>query len=135
MNWFMKSFKSILLVYVFTLNQTAGANCPEDIQVIEKGQVANCSGVLLSPEASKKADEAIEDSKYYKELSGALFKRRDLTNKEINILDQRLKLYQEQSERLAVQLSNKESSETWKNFGYLALGVIITGVAYKNLSP
>lgn len=127
----MGKFKLLLIILIFSQSVFADDKCLEPVYVLDKGQAAPCSGVLLSPEASKKADEALQDAKYYKGLSEDLFKRRDLTNKEINILDQRLKLYIDLSQSQARQLSYSE----WEKFGYLALGVIITGVAYKNLSP
>lgn len=126
---------SILLVYVLIFSQTTFAgDCPEDVQVIEKGQIANCSGVLLSPEASKKVDETQEDAKYYKTLSDKLQLRYDYMGKEVNLLDQRLKLYVDQSEVLAREVHRKESEDKWQKFIYFGLGVFATGIAVYSVS-
>lgn len=123
--------KTILIVLLLLPNQTVWANdvCPEDVQVIEKGQTANCSGVLLSPEASKKADEAIEDSKYYKELSEKLYQRQNYTTKEIDILEKRVDLWINQSELLSEQLVKKENQNEWQKVIYFSLGLITVGIA------
>ena len=123
--------KTILLVLLLVPSQTTWAadKCPEDVQVIDKGQVANCSGVLLSPDASKKADESIEDAKYYKGLSDKLQLRISYSIKETDILETRLKLYMDQSQTLAEALVKEEHQSDWQKFGYILLGVIVTGVA------
>ena len=128
--------KSILLVCILVLNQTAMAadQCPEDIQELNKGQVANCSGLLFSPEASKKADEMAADSKYYKEVNEKLVQRKELTDKEISVLDQRLKLYMNESQVLATELSRRESGSSYQKFLYFGLGVLATGISFYGAS-
>lgn len=121
--------KQLAMVVLLSLPQTGLADCPDPVQVINKGQVANCDGVLLSPDASKKADEAIQDAKYYKNLSDQLLLRRDATNKEISVLDQRLKLYMDQSQTLASELTGKENEDKWQKIMYFGLGVLATGIA------
>jgi hypothetical protein len=123
----MKYILSLILLF----NQVAWADdkCPESVQVIEKGEVANCSGVLLSPDASKKADEAIADSKYYKSLSEKLQLRVDYSIKESDILDKRLKLYVDQSQTLSEQLTKREHQNEWQKYLYFGLGVLATGIA------
>ena len=115
------------------ISQTAWADqCPEDVQVINKGQVANCSGLLFSPSASKQMDEAIADSKYFKEVNVKLLQRKELTDKEISVLDQRLKLYMNESQVLATELSSRNSNESFYRFGYLVLGVLAAGYISNN---
>jgi hypothetical protein len=105
------------------------ADCPEAVSVINKGDKAVCDGILLSPEASKKADEAVQDAKYYKMLSEKLIERQQYTDKEINILDKRLKLYMEESNTLATQLVHKDNADKWQKIVYFGLGVVVTGLA------
>lgn len=120
----MKSKALILSVLMFTSNISFADDC-DDVQVVTKGQVVKCDGVLLSPDASKKADEAIDDAKYYKGLSDKLYQREDYTNKEIDTLDQRLKLYVDQSQKEATIVQ----ADKWEKVLYFGLGVIVTGVA------
>lgn len=125
----------LLITIILLFNQIAWANkCPEDIQVLEKGQVANCDGLLFSPEASKKADEAIEDVKYYKSLTDKLGSRIDYSNKETEILEKRLKLYIDQSNILADQMIKKENEDKWQKVIWFGLGVIATGAAFYGAS-
>lgn len=122
-------YLSILLICIFSLNQSVWAKCPEDVQVLEKGQVANCDGLLFSPEASKKADEAIQDVKYYKSLTDKLGSRIEYSNKETDVLEKRLKLYMDQSNILAEQMVKKENEDKWQKVLYFGLGVLATGIA------
>lgn len=121
--------RSIVILFFYVFSQCALADCPESIQIISKGQVANCDGALLSPEALKKADEAIQDSKYYKALTERLYQRQELTSKEIDILDKRLKLYMDQSQVLASQLTSKQNEDKWQKVIYFSLGVVATGIS------
>lgn len=115
-----------ILVFILLFNQTAFADdCGDDVQVVTKGQVVKCDGVLLSPDASKKANEAIDDAKYYKGLSDKLYQRQSYTDKEIDTLDQRLKLYVDQSQTLATTVQE----DKWQKFIYFGLGVLATGIA------
>lgn len=120
--------KNILLALIFTLNQTAFAECP-DVKEVKEGDKIECDGVFLSPDAAKKIDLQQVDLKYYKDLSNRLFERKELVDKEINVLDQRLKLYQDQSALLADKLTEKESTNKWERVVYFGLGVLATGLA------
>jgi hypothetical protein len=119
---------------ILTFTSVSWADCPEDIQVVTKGQIVNCDGILLSPIASKKADEAIQDSKYYKALSDKLIERQDYTTKEMNILDKRLQLYVEQSQILSKELVYKENQDKWQKFVWFGLGVAVSGLAVYSAS-
>ena len=118
----------ILLALVFMTN-VAFAECPKNVQPLKKGEVANCDGFLFSPETEQKAANAIDDAKYYKELNVRLFKRKELTDKEINILDKRLELYIKQSEVTALELNRKRSEDKWQKIIWFSLGVLATGIA------
>lgn len=122
--------KKWLIILVFLCNSvTFAQSCPEDIQAIEKGQVANCTGTLISPDATKKFDEALQDVEYYEKLTEQLYKRRELSIKEVETLDKRLQLYMEQSETLAKEVYKKEKEDKWQKVIYFGLGVVATGIA------
>lgn len=110
---------------MFTSNVSFADDCGDDVQVVTKGQVVKCDGVLLSPDASKKANEAVDDSKYYKTLSDKLYQRQSYADKEIDTLDQRLKLYVDESQTLAT----KVQEDKWEKVLYFGLGVIVAGVS------
>lgn len=118
----------IILAILFTTS-TVFAQCPKNVQPIKEGQTANCTGFLFSPETEKKANDAVEDAKYYKELTDRLIKRKELTDKEINILDKRLELYIKQSEITAKELNRKRNEDKWQKVIWFGLGVLATGLA------
>lgn len=119
----------IIFSIIFLFSQLTFAQCPDDIQEINKGQVANCDGLLFSPEASQEALDNKNDLEYYKKVSDKLLKRKDLTDKEIGILDKRLQIYIEQSRILAEEVHKKEKEDKWQKFIYFGLGVFATGIA------
>lgn len=122
--------KSILLVYFLGLNQTALASeCKESVKLLRIGEKAECTGFLFSPEAEKKASQAYDDAKYYKDLSDLLNERKKLTTDEIKILDERLRLYQNQSHLLAEQVNKKEREDFWQKTLYFTLGIAVTSLA------
>ena len=119
---------NFIVVVLFSFN-TLAADCKESVTLLQEGQKAECTGFLFSPEAEKKASQAYEDAKYYKELSDLLHNRNKLTNEEIIILDQRLKLYQEQSHLLAQEVQRKDREDFWQKTLYFGLGIVATSVA------
>lgn len=106
-----------------------GTECKESVQVIKEGDKAQCTGLLYSEEADKKAAKDYEDAKYYKELSNRLEERKTLTDKEISILDKRLQLYITQSEDLTKSLYQVEARSDWEKAMWFGFGVIATGLA------
>lgn len=121
-------FINFLVVVLFSINVSA-TECKEAVTLINEGQKAECTGFLFSPDAEKKASQAYDDAKHYKELSELLHKRSELTNQEIKILDERLKLYQDQSHLLAQEVQKKEKEDFWQKTLYFGLGVLATGIA------
>ncbi len=119
---------NFIVVVLFSFNVLA-TDCKESVTLLQEGQKAECTGFLFSPEAEKKATQAYEDAKYYKELSDLLHNRNKLTNEEISILDQRLKLYQEQSHLLAQEAQRKDREDFWQKTLYFGLGIVATGIA------
>lgn len=119
----------IRLILIFVLFANNALACSEDVQIIEKGQTANCTGFLFSPIAAKKADEAADDRDYYKKLSEKLEQRQKLQDERSKVLDKRLQLYMEQSHILSEKLTERENRSEWEKVLYFSLGVVVTGVA------
>jgi hypothetical protein len=119
---------NFLVVVLFSIN-VAATDCKESVTLLNEGQKAECTGFLFSPDAEKKASQAYDDAKYYKDLSDLLHKRNQLTNEEIKILDERLKLYQDQSHLLAQEVQKKEKEDFWQKTLYFGLGIMATSIA------
>lgn len=122
-------FNFVLCILLLIPSNSFASDCKDSVQVIKEGESAQCSGLLYSPDAAKKANQAFEDAKYYQDLSELLHKRNELTQKEIAVLDERLKLYMDTSQTLAEQLTRKDHEDFWQKTLYFGLGVVVTGLA------
>ncbi len=96
----------------------------DQVKVIKKGDPAPFDGVLFTKELEKEirnnlsiADDRIK----------LLNKINDLNNKEIEILSNRLELYQKKSLELSDINSKIENTTFIKNVGYFLAGAVITG--------
>ncbi len=98
----------------------AGADCPNSVTPISKGQVAVCDGYLFSPHAESEAWKAT--------------KLADLREQENKILERRLELYIKQSDTLAQEVAKRDNYEGLYRLGYFVIGAVLTGVIAKNVS-
>lgn len=121
--------RALLIFLLMFSNNVFASDCKEAVKLLKEGEKAECTGFLFSPEAEKKASQAYDDVKYYKDLSELLHKRNQLTNEEIKILDERLKLYQDQSHLLAEQVNKKEREDFWQKTLYFGMGILATSIA------
>lgn len=117
-----------VLIILFSLNCYSDT-CKESVILLEKGKPSPCTGFLFSPEAEKKASKAIDDAKYYKELSDLLHTKNDLMFKENRILEERLALYMNTSFKLAEEVNNRENHDFWKKTFYFGLGIATTSLS------
>jgi len=121
--------KNWLIIFIFLFSQLTFAQCPEEVFDIRKGEVAPCNGLLFSPQASKEVLEAQNNVEYYKNIADKLIKRKELSDKQVEVLDKRLNGYIDQSHLLATQLYKKEKEDKWQKMIYFGLGVLATGIA------
>ena len=121
--------KQFILAFILTFNSVAWAKCPDDIQVIEKDQVANCSGLLFSPEASENVDQTQKDLEIEQKLNGLLTRKNVLLELHSETVEKRLHLYMDRSSILAKQLYEREKDSKWEKTLYFGLGVLATGIA------
>ncbi len=113
------------------MNEANAAECVKPVQVIQEGEAAPCKGFLFSNEAEKRAADARDDVAYYEKLVPSLEKKIDLESKRTQILEKRLDLYIDQSERLAKQNAKMEDRAFWKNLGMFFLGGLAMYGAYE----
>lgn len=121
------------IAFSTTLSTAYGTECVRNVQPIKEGQVANCSGFLFSDEAERTASKARDDAEYYRALSDLYLKKSDLQSEQSKILEERLKLYMDQSDRLIKERNSVQSTEKWLLLGAFALGVVATGFVVKNV--
>ncbi len=121
---------SILLSIVTPVYAT---DCPQDVQTINQGDKANCSGFLFSGSAEKAAESYRTDATYYKSLSDALQKKSNIQTDENSVLEKRLKLYMDSTQSLSQDLAKHDSSETLYRALYFSIGVLVTGFIAVNV--
>lgn len=109
------------------------ADCPQKVTPIEKGEASQCTGYVFSPDAEKDAAKDRDDVQFYKELADKLTKRSILSDKENNILSQRLNLYINESNVLAKDKAQHDTTDNLLKFAYFAAGVLVTGIIASNI--
>ncbi len=127
-----------LTLLLLTSNVSLAAEqwkCEDNVQVVKKGDTINCDGFLFGKNAEKDAEQDRADAKYYKSLSDKLQTKSDLEATENGILEQRLKLYMDSSQSLSKDLAQRDNSSTIHNIIWFGLGVVVTGLAVRNLRP
>ncbi len=129
----MEQAAKLILALIFTVSTTVHADCSVNVQPIKKGDVATCDGFLFSDSAEKSAAQSRDDATYYKSLSDKLQQKSDLQDQQSKILDQRIKLYADESNQLAQELSGKSNTEGIYRLLYFGLGVLVTGAIAVNV--
>lgn len=103
----------LLLVLIFLVN-TAFA---QDAIIIQEGEVAEFTGILMSRD---RATEALRAEKA------------NLVLKDLQVAQEELTEYHRAAARTArTDLSKAQFNGFWANTGFFALGVILTGFAFK----
>jgi hypothetical protein len=123
----MKLF-TYLLVFLLSFNSYA-TNCKESVVLLEEGKPAPCTGFLFSPSAEKQASKAVDDAKYYKELSDLLHNKNELLISELKVQDERLMLYMKSTHELAQEVNRKQNEDFWQKTLYFSLGIVTTSLA------
>jgi hypothetical protein len=123
----------ILLVILGLSVPTIGYadNC--NVAPIKKNAPAPCDGFYFNKDAEKQAETYRDDVSYYKALSDKLTDRAKTQDNENAVLEQRLKLYMDETQSLSKDIATHDSNETWIRLGYFVLGVVGTGLVVRNL--
>ena len=114
--------KKIFLLSLITIN------CYADFDFIEKGQITPYAGYLITPEREKKLRLMNEEFNLYKALEESNKKLTILNESHIVVLTERLKLAQDENQRLADRVIKVEDNSFWKSALFFAAGALLTGV-------
>lgn len=130
----MEQAKAIVLSALLLFNTPVYAEC-SDVSPIKKGDVAACDGFLFSKDAERQAEEYRSDSQYYKSLSEKYAQKAELEASQNTILEKRLNLYITSINDLSKEVAKRDNSESLYRTVYFVLGVLVTGLAVRNLRP
>lgn len=119
-----------LIIILSLISNVAWA---EDSVFLNKGQAAPYEGFLLDKEKVLDYRNTTFERDSLKLQNASLNTSLSLQNDIIARKDQQLKLYSDQNDKLATTAYNAENMSTWQKIGYIALGVVITGLAIEGV--
>ena len=121
-----------LLCLSIGISSVAKAEDCDTVFLVKKGETINCDGFFFSDKAEAEAETDRSDAKYYKIISDKLQERSKLQVDENAILEQRLKLYMDDSHTLSQDIAKRDNNETIIRIIYHGAGILVTGLAARN---
>lgn len=111
--------------FILTLLISCNFVFAEEVKIVRKGEIVPYDGVLFSKDKEKEVRTDLDVSE--KKII-TLKKLNELNEKEIEILDKRLQLYQKKSTELTELQVKNEKHTSIQNVVYFISGALITGV-------
>jgi hypothetical protein len=112
------------LILTVLLSFNVLAECPQNVQKVKNGTVANCDGWLVSEPTMQEMARNADVVETQKKLVQSMEHLRKLDLDEIEH-------YKKRSTEAHKALSQSEKQRFWVGVGAFALGVVLTGVAAK----
>lgn len=106
-----------------------------DVKPVKKGDAAPCDGFYFNKDAEHQAEGYRDDATFYKSYSDKLNEKIKLEADENDVLQKRVNLYLQESQTLAQEVSKRDNNEGLYRFGYFLLGIVVTGLAVRNVRP
>lgn len=102
-----------------------------DFDYLKKGDVAPYEGYIITPEREQSLRLMDKKLGLATDLNTSYSTQNALDSKTIDILNQRVDLYQRQNADMSKQLSEAKGDGFWQKTLYFSLGAVLTGlVAY-----
>lgn len=115
---------SIILLLSFNISWAA---CSQSVKYLAEGTAAPCSGYLFSPEKEQEVRTKIEQFDPMEKL----VKNQD---QQIDILNQRLTLAQQQNLHLEQFVQNRSDTNVYINLAFFVGGALITAFIASNVN-
>lgn len=106
-----------------------------NVAPIKKGVAAPCDGFYFNKDAEHDAEQYRDDAIFYKSYSDKINEKVKLESDENDVLQKRVNLYLQESKTLADEVSKRDNNEGLYRFGYFLLGIVVTGLAVRNIRP
>lgn len=111
----------LMITFILSFN-VAFAN---DVKVVKKGEVVPFDGVLFTKELEK---DIRNDIQILNKKVNTLTKINDINEKELDIVNKRLALYQNKADELTKREVKSERDSLVKNTLYFLSGALLTGI-------
>lgn len=110
-----------LIIFLLSINLVFA----EDVKVVKKGETVPFDGVLFTRELEK---DIRNDIQVLTKKVDTLNKINDINEKELDILNKRVKIYQDKAKEMANREVKSEKDTFFKNTLYFLSGALLTGI-------
>jgi hypothetical protein len=110
-----------LIIFLLSINLVFA----KDVKVVNKGEVVPFDGVLFTRELEK---DIRNDIQILTKKVDTLTKINDINEKELDILNKRVKIYQDKAKEMANREVKSEKNTFFKNTLYFLSGALLTGI-------
>jgi len=125
--------KEVLVIILSFMITTPSYSCDKPVTYLKQGEITTCEGFLFSKEKELEVRVIVEDYESLKEATKLHINRSErlqeqviLSDKELDKERQRSDLWRQRAIESTEQLLNSQSSNSWRDFGFILSGIGLT---------